>query len=148
MPYLILVVGLLVALFAFYSFFMKANTAQIKNLFLSAALLTLCAAMFFLAVTGRLPAALALVASLFPFVVAYLNVRARKSAVSPPPAGTGAMDVAEALRVLNLSEGASTQDIKDAYKKLMLKVHPDQQGSEWMAAKLNEARDLLLRKQG
>ena len=31
-------------------------------------------------------------------------------------------------------------------KRLMKKVHPDTQGSEWMASKLNDAKDYLLKK--
>lgn len=51
----------------------------------------------------------------------------------------------DALDILGLKEDASAEDIKAAYKKLMKKVHPDQEGSEWMAAKLNQAKDLLLK---
>ena len=52
----------------------------------------------------------------------------------------------EAYEILGLEDGASEAEIQAAYKKLMQKVHPDKEGSEWMAAKLNAARDLLLKK--
>ncbi len=51
----------------------------------------------------------------------------------------------EALSVLGLKEGAGREEVMGAYKRLMLKVHPDHGGSEYLAAKLNQARELLLK---
>jgi curved DNA-binding protein CbpA len=56
------------------------------------------------------------------------------------------MTRAEALSALGLKEGATRTDITREYKRLMLKVHPDHGGSEYLAAKLNQARELLIRK--
>lgn len=58
----------------------------------------------------------------------------------------GRMTRDEALEVLGLKEGANTTEIKKAYKTLMAKIHPDQGGSGYLAAKLNEAKDVLLKK--
>ena len=55
------------------------------------------------------------------------------------------MSRTEALDILGLDDPVTPEDIKEAYKKLMKKVHPDQEGSSWMATKLNEARDKLLK---
>ena len=54
------------------------------------------------------------------------------------------MSRAEALDILGLEEGASETDIETAYKALIVKNHPDQGGTDWLAARLNEARDILL----
>lgn len=69
------------------------------------------------------------------------------SAGQPPPrAQPGSMTRDEALAILGLAEGASEDDIKHAHKRLMLKVHPDQGGSDYLATKLNEAKDVLLKR--
>ena len=58
--------------------------------------------------------------------------------------GPGPMDRAEALSVLGLDETATDDDIRRAHRDLMRKHHPDHGGSDWLAAKLNQAREVLL----
>jgi curved DNA-binding protein CbpA len=54
------------------------------------------------------------------------------------------MSRAEALKVLGLQEGASDDDIRAAHRRLMLQNHPDRGGTDYIAAKINEAKDVLL----
>ncbi|MEM7443617.1 MAG: DnaJ domain-containing protein [Pseudomonadota bacterium] len=69
----------------------------------------------------------------------------RSSGQRPPRATAGGMSRDEAFAILGLEEGASDEDIRHAHKRLMLKVHPDQGGSDYLATKLNEAKDILLK---
>lgn len=59
-------------------------------------------------------------------------------------AASGAMGRAEALQVLGLDEGASAAEIKAAHHRLIAGLHPDHGGSDYLAAKINEAKDVLL----
>ncbi|MEI9993878.1 MAG: DnaJ domain-containing protein [Rhizomicrobium sp.] len=61
-----------------------------------------------------------------------------------PATRRGTMTRAEALAVLGLEEGATEDDIKAAYLRLIQQNHPDRGGSNYLAAKINEAKDVLL----
>jgi hypothetical protein len=57
---------------------------------------------------------------------------------------SGDMTVEEAYAVLGLSPGADAEAIKEAHHRLMIKLHPDHGGSDYLATKINRARDVLL----
>jgi hypothetical protein len=61
----------------------------------------------------------------------------RRSASPPMPA-------AEARRLLGLPEGASLADIREAHRRLIVRVHPDAGGSAELATRVNAARDALV----
>lgn len=58
----------------------------------------------------------------------------------------GAMSRDDAYRVLGLVPGASDDEIKAAYHRLIAGLHPDRGGSGYLAAQVNRARDTLLRR--
>lgn len=60
--------------------------------------------------------------------------------------GAGAMDETTALLILGLSKDAGPDEIKAAHRRLMTRLHPDHGGSSYLAAQLNQAKDLLLRR--
>ena len=62
-----------------------------------------------------------------------------------PRPGASPIGREEALAVLGLHEDASPDQVRAAYLRLMRVAHPDRGGSDWLAARLNEARDTLLR---
>lgn len=52
----------------------------------------------------------------------------------------------EAAQILGLREGAPQQKVREAHRKIMVANHPDAGGSDYLAAKINEAKDKLLKK--
>ena len=63
-----------------------------------------------------------------------------------PPTRRGAMSRSEALKVLGLGEAATEEQIRAAHRRLIQQIHPDKGGTDYLAAKINEAKDVLLKR--
>jgi hypothetical protein len=64
---------------------------------------------------------------------------------SAPSRGGGDMTVEEAYDILGLTPGADATAIKAAHHRLMMQLHPDHGGTDYLATKINRARDVLLK---
>lgn len=58
--------------------------------------------------------------------------------------GSGAMTKEEAYKILGLEAGAAAADVRKAHRRLIQRLHPDLGGSSFLAARINEAKDVLL----
>jgi len=58
--------------------------------------------------------------------------------------GSGNMTTAQAYEVLGLKPGASRDEIIQAHRRMMQKLHPDRGGSDYLASQINQAKDTLL----
>lgn len=82
-------------------------------------------------------------------LITYLNHRFgnnwQQQQQTPPP-HNGPLDERAAYAILGLQKGASKQDIVDAHRRMMAKMHPDRGGSDYLAAQINEAKELLMKR--
>ncbi len=129
------------------------------------ATLMLIAALAMLAATGRLHWLAAVGAAVLPFLrrgfslVRYLPFLGRLYRQFNPNANPGqgpggeqrssapdVMTPQQARAVLDLGPDASKQDVVDAHRRLMTKIHPDKGGSTFLAQQLNEAKRVLIKR--
>lgn len=68
----------------------------------------------------------------------------RRTRGDSPPSSKSPMSRAEALQILGLEESANRNQIIEAHRRLMQKLHPDRGGSDYLAAQINRARQFLL----
>lgn len=152
---------ILIAIFWLRSF-IKENRAQLKHYYKYILLTILCLIVLFLASRGwlgwlvalagiiaaaisrMLPVLLRYAPYLHRLWLEYVAAKQRGWQQQSRPTPGGRMTKAEAYEVLGLKPGASEQEIIAAHRKLMQKIHPDRGGSDYLAAKINLAKKILL----
>ena len=120
---------------------------------------SLGAILVILAVTGHLNIITAAIAGLIallpramqfakylPFInrLYQQNSQQHQQQAQTPPPGRQAMSLDEAREVLGLKPGHTKDDVIQAHRRMMQKVHPDRGGSDYLAAQINKAKDTLL----
>lgn len=121
--------------------FARADVRQVKALLAWIAALAGLALGALLLLSGRGAAALSGLVLIGPAAWGWWQ-RARPH---PPPREAGPrMGRREALAILGLPDGASEAEVREAWVRLMRQVHPDGGGTDWLAARVNQARDVLL----
>src|SRR5690606_5516892 len=149
----------------FFGRYKKMNAEQKKKALWRAGVGAFIGILILLVLTGRmhwvgaalgalipfLRNAYGLVTQLLPFSMQRKNAdQTREQEPAHPAATTGNMTTPEALGMLGLegdiNKGEITaQKVQEAHRRLIQKLHPDRGGNDYLAAKINQARDYLLK---
>jgi DnaJ family protein C protein 19 len=135
--------------------FERASVTSVKSLFVWIAALGGLSLALLLILTGRGGIALGALAMFGPLLyqrwqaargrrIGGMGAGPRSGSSRSGAPRSGAMTRDEAYEVLGLHPGASEPEIKEAHRRLMRGAHPDAGGSDWLAARINQARDILL----
>lgn len=150
MIYLAIGVAALVLMYAAAVAFARASVGTVKIFGIWLLSLIGVALMALLLLSGRGGIAFFVLPVFGPLLLKWLRGRvpginaAAAAAAARPRPSSSRMTRSEALEVLGLSASASRSDIQAAYVRLMRAAHPDSGGSDWLAARINQARDTLL----
>lgn len=150
---LALAIGLPIAAWLLYRWLKQAHPQHAAKIMAGLGAGLLFAFGLFLVLTGKLAGLAAVGAGAWLWVQRALKAHAvwktfrgmaGGAAPQPPAPPTGAMSVDEARQILGVGPEADAAAIKAAHRRLMEANHPDRGGSNWIAARLNQARDRLL----
>ncbi len=142
--------GALLAGLLLLRFFTTADPARMAKWIKYGTATAMLALGAYLALTGRMFLALLLGGWLIPWL------RRKPSAASgdyfrgdagqsrDSPRARAGLSAQEALEILGLQPGATREQIREAHKRLMQTCHPDHGGSDYLAARINAAKDVLL----
>lgn len=146
MQFIILILGAIILYFAL-SKYLNKKPEQFNDMFRKVLAVVLGVVAFIILIKGNVAVAGVLATAAVLSWQGSLWTYLRAKADGPHLAQNKNEDMSreEALTILELSGSPSVEEIKAAHHRLMKKIHPDQGGSGYFAAKLNQAKDLLLK---
>lgn len=166
MARILILLIVIVALFVLGKWFQQQYRERGRSFAVKALLVSIAVVFVILAATGRAHWVGALLASVIaalrfalplllrhlPFLHSLLSSRANAESFGNSQQSGGAgggsgseMSIAEALETLGLEPNPLREDIIDAHRRLIQKLHPDRGGNDYLAAKINKAKDILIK---
>ena len=140
---LLLLSGLLLVLYLLIRQAAHADPVRRVQLlrWVAAAMVTV---LLLLVMRGGTAVAVSLLLVCLPVLLRYWQTLSRPSPVRGARNEAADIDREEAYEILGLQPGATKEEIKAAHRRLMQHVHPDHGGSDYLAVRVNRAKDLLL----
>ena len=141
----------------------RAQGEERKKMIFWSIIISIVTMLGILAVTGHLnviTAAIAGLVALLPRAMQFLkylplvsrmfqnkgqqNNQQNNHSQSPPPGGKQAMSSQQAMEVLGLKADFTKEEVIQAHRRMMQKIHPDRGGSDYLAAQINQAKETLI----
>lgn len=150
MPFLLILIGFVFLLYVISRFMKQSKSEKLNRLFRYGFAVILGLLAFLILLRGNVAVGgimgllsfLSAQGSLWRFLVG--GAGGQGQAQKNTSLNSTPMTREEALDILGLTGNPDQSEIKDAHHRMMLKLHPDQGGSDYFASKLNQARDMLL----
>ncbi|MFC7050864.1 hypothetical protein [Emcibacter nanhaiensis] len=152
MPQLLLIIGLIILVFVAVNYFKQADPKKLATLSRYVVAAVLAGLGLFILLRGNVYVALVLATgavlawqgTLWNYLAGRAGKNGGNTSETNRRSGRPSMAREEALEVLGLKGHPTVTEIKEAHHKLIRKIHPDQGGSDYLAMKINDARDVLL----